>query len=106
MDSLKGRVLTWIFFFNSWSFNFFFYNRKLKRVVSFRFCCFRWVDTFCFILCCLFKLLDIKANGFFFFLVLLFLFVAVTWLLKDFSWMTQVMRRMEKYLMTWTCKRR
>ncbi|KAG6759564.1 hypothetical protein POTOM_036047 [Populus tomentosa] len=23
-----------------WSFNFFFYNRKLKRVVSFRFCCF------------------------------------------------------------------
>uniref|UniRef100_A0A803PBH0 Repressor of RNA polymerase III transcription n=1 Tax=Cannabis sativa TaxID=3483 RepID=A0A803PBH0_CANSA len=22
-----------------WSFNFFFYNRKLKRVVSFRFCC-------------------------------------------------------------------
>lgn len=35
--------------------------------MSFRFCCFRWVDTFCFILCCLFKLLDIKANGFFFF---------------------------------------
>ncbi|KAK4260733.1 hypothetical protein QN277_003811 [Acacia crassicarpa] len=23
-----------------WSFNFFFYNRKLKRVVTFRFCCF------------------------------------------------------------------
>eukprot|EP00257_Ricinus_communis_P023967 XP_015584096.1 repressor of RNA polymerase III transcription MAF1 homolog [Ricinus communis] len=22
-----------------WSFSFFFYNRKLKRVVSFRFCC-------------------------------------------------------------------
>uniref|UniRef100_A0A6N2MZT5 Repressor of RNA polymerase III transcription n=1 Tax=Salix viminalis TaxID=40686 RepID=A0A6N2MZT5_SALVM len=25
---------------SDWSFNFFFYNRKLKRVVSFRFCCF------------------------------------------------------------------
>ncbi|GMH18304.1 hypothetical protein Nepgr_020145 [Nepenthes gracilis] len=24
-----------------WSFNFFFYNRKLKHVVSFRFCCLR-----------------------------------------------------------------
>ncbi|XP_022760131.1 repressor of RNA polymerase III transcription maf1-like [Durio zibethinus] len=26
-----------------WSFSFFFYNRKLKRVVSFNFCCLRWV---------------------------------------------------------------
>lgn len=32
--------------FFRWSFNFFFYNRKLKRVVSFRFSCLRWVKKF------------------------------------------------------------
>ena len=28
--------------FHRWSFNFLFYNRKLKRIVTFRFSCFRW----------------------------------------------------------------
>lgn len=29
--------------FSRWSYHFFFYNRRLKRVVSFRFSCVRWL---------------------------------------------------------------
>lgn len=42
---LKWHVyFQWCFLFCAirWSFNFFFYNRKLKRVVSFHICCLRW----------------------------------------------------------------
>lgn len=39
-----------VLYFFRWSFSFFFYNRKLKRVVSFHFSCLRWLLSFFIVL--------------------------------------------------------
>lgn len=46
-------LITIFYFFCSWSFNFLFYNRKLKRIVTFRLSCFRWVENFITFIKCL-----------------------------------------------------